>query len=310
MERLIADANRVKEANGEMADLSIDSFADITEAIHIIQTEMGITGATAQEASNTISGSVAAMKAAWQNLLTGLADGNADIDTLLSNFLESVKTTGENLLPVIQTALTNMFALLEENGPEMLAKGVVLIAKLGLGLIQAIPELIAKIPEIVKAIVDEFTAHGPEFTEIGNNIIQLLNDGVVALASLATEIGEKVINWIKNGISNAWGALTAWVSQKWQALLSIFSFDNVNMAAVNGSHAGGLDYVPFNGYIAELHRGEAVLTASEAEDYRRGETNRNSGVNIVQNIYSEAKTAADLMQEALYMQERAVLLGV
>lgn len=310
MERLIADANRVKEANGEMADLSIDSFADITEAIHIIQSEMGITGATAAEASSTISGSVASMKAAWQNLLTGLANGNADINTLLNDFLESVKTVGENILPVIKTAVENILQLLEENGPEMLAKGVVLIAKLGLGLIQAIPELVARIPEIVRAIVEEFKAHGPEFTAIGNNIIQLLNDGVVALASLATEIGEKVINWIKTGISNAWGSLTAWVREKWQSLLNIFSFEHVNMSAINGSHAGGLDYVPFNGYVAELHRGEAVLTASEAEDYRRGKANRNSGVNVVQNIYSQAKTAADLMQEALYLQERAVLLGV
>ena len=67
MERLIADANKVKEANGEMADLSIDSFADVTEAIHIIQEEMGITGTTAKEAASTIEGSVNSAKAAWDN---------------------------------------------------------------------------------------------------------------------------------------------------------------------------------------------------------------------------------------------------
>ena len=71
MERLIADANKVKEANGEMADLSIDSFADVTEAIHIIQEEMGITGTTAKEAASTIEGSVNSAKAAWDNFLTG-----------------------------------------------------------------------------------------------------------------------------------------------------------------------------------------------------------------------------------------------
>ena len=71
MERLIADANKVKQANGEMADLSIDSFADITEAIHIIQTEMGITGTTAKEASETISGSVNSAKSSFINFLSG-----------------------------------------------------------------------------------------------------------------------------------------------------------------------------------------------------------------------------------------------
>ena len=77
-------------------------------------------------------------------------------------------------------------------------------------------------------------------------------------------------------------------------------------AAVDGSHAGGLSYVPYDGYIAELHRGERVLTAKEAAGYN----NQKPSVNIVQNIYSEAKTAADLMQEAIYQQERAVILGV
>ena len=64
--------------------------------------------------------------------------------------------------------------------------------------------------------------------------------------------------------------------------------------------------MPFDGYIAELHKGEQVLTASEAKAYRQG----GGSVNVVQNIYSQAKTAADLMQEAKYQQERAVLLGV
>ena len=92
MERLIADANRVKEANGEMADLSIDSFADVTEAIHIIQTEMGITGTTAKEADKTISGSINAMKSAWNNLLTGFANGNADLSQLAKNLISSGRT--------------------------------------------------------------------------------------------------------------------------------------------------------------------------------------------------------------------------
>ena len=93
MERLIADANRVKEANGEMADLSIESFADVTEAIHLIQTEMGITGTTAEEASSTIQGSVSSMKSAWHNLLTGIASDNADLDKLLGDFISSVSTS-------------------------------------------------------------------------------------------------------------------------------------------------------------------------------------------------------------------------
>mgnify|MGYP000373323172 CR=1 FL=1 len=105
MERLIADANKVKQANGEMADLSIDSFADITKAIHIVQTEMGITGTTAKEASTTIQGSVGMMKASWKNLLVGVADDTQDFGGLMDNFVDSVGTAAKNILPRVETIL-------------------------------------------------------------------------------------------------------------------------------------------------------------------------------------------------------------
>lgn len=108
MERLIADANTVKEANGEMADLSVNSFADIVEAIHIIQTEMGITGTTAKEASETISGSVSSAKAAWENWLTGLADSNADMEGRTDELVFSVKTAANNIIPRAQEILGSL----------------------------------------------------------------------------------------------------------------------------------------------------------------------------------------------------------
>lgn len=196
MERLIEDANRVKEANGEMADLSIDSFADVTEAIHIIQGEMGITGTTATEAGSTISGSVASMKSAWQNLVTGLGDANADIDVLLDNFLASVETVGKNLLPAIGRILKGIFTTLEERGPEMIAEGVLLLGKLAVGLIKGIPEMIKKIPQIIKSVVDAFKARSSEFQDIGKNIVMGIWNGITALAT-----------WIKNKVSDFFGGI-------------------------------------------------------------------------------------------------------
>ena len=105
MQRLIADANKVKEANGEMADLSIDSFADVTEAIHIMQEEMGIAGTTAKEASDTISGSLAAVKAQWNNLLTAISQGDGwDTGVYISNLIDTVSTAFKNLKPVIRSS--------------------------------------------------------------------------------------------------------------------------------------------------------------------------------------------------------------
>lgn len=121
MERLISDANRVKEANGEMADLSIDSFADVTEAIHIIQEQMNIAGTTAREASTTIEGSVNAMKAAWENWLTGLGDDSADIQQLTENLVQSFETAAGNVVPrmavIIGTLIGQVPGLVSQLGP-------------------------------------------------------------------------------------------------------------------------------------------------------------------------------------------------
>ena len=199
MERLIADANRVKEANGEMADLSIDSFADVTEAIHIIQEEMGIAGATAAEAEGTISGSAASMKAAWTNLVTGMADENANVDELLDKFISSVETTVKNVIPIVKNILVSLGKTIEERGPEMLAEGVLLLAQLGAGLIKAIPDLIKKIPEIVRAVVEEFKERGPEFKQIGKNVLEGIWNG----------ISDKV-TWLKNKVRGVVDKIKGW----------------------------------------------------------------------------------------------------
>lgn len=94
MERLLADAEKISGI-----EYNIESYADIVDAIHVVQTEMGITGTTAKEASETISGSVNAAKSAWQNLMTGLADENADLDGLIDNMTDSVLTVVDNVLP-------------------------------------------------------------------------------------------------------------------------------------------------------------------------------------------------------------------
>lgn len=88
-----------------------------------------------------------------------------------------------------------------------------------------------------------------------------------------TGIGSDIVNGIRNGISNAWNSLTSWFSNLWN---SLFGNRNVNVnvtetrttRSVDGSHAGGLDYVPYDGYIAELHKGEMILTRAQAEMLR------------------------------------------
>ena len=118
MQRLIDDANKLKEAQGEVGDLTIDKYSDVIEAIHTVQTEMNITGTTAKEAEGTISGSINMTIAAWGNLMTGLADGNANIPLLVSNVISSATSVLENIIPIAKQVLQSIPAAISEISPE------------------------------------------------------------------------------------------------------------------------------------------------------------------------------------------------
>ena len=283
MERLIEDANRVKEANGEMADLSIDSFADVTEAIHIVQTEMGITGTTASEASSTISGSVATMKSAWANLVTGLGDSNADINVLLDNFIDSVGTTGKNLFSAIQRILTNIFATLEERGPDMLAEGVLLLGKLAAGLIAGIPDLVKKIPEIIKKIVVAFQSRSSEFNGIGQDIVKGVWNGIASLAS-----------WIKTKVSNFFGGIVDNV----KGVLGIHSPSRV-FVGIGENMALGVGEGWDNEYSSIKKGIEGGLDFGMANvDFSKSGFNFSAG-KMLESAYNEAKEIKIVVQSVL-----------
>ena len=183
------------------------------------------------------------------------------------------------------------------------------------GIVESIPELAtAATKAIIELAAYLISAENIEkIISLGIDLINALAEGIGNVVEELVSVGEDIIESIKQGISDAWDGLVSWFNGIWDSLFGNRSVDvNVNKttSGVDGSHAGGLSYVPFDGYIAELHRGERVLTANEAREYRRDDKQNGGGVNIVQNFYSQAKTAADLMQEALYQQERAVLLGV
>lgn len=199
MERLLADAEKI---SGMQFDIS--SFADITQAIHIVQEEMGIAGATAAEAENTISGSVSAMKSAWQNLVVGFADENANIDELMDNFLDSIGTVADNVLPVVERILGNIFDTLAKNAPNMIKGAVELFLKIAVGAVQAIPGIIQSIPAIIEAIVSGFVDSWPQIVEVGKDVVLGIWEGI---KSLAGWLGEKVSGFVGNIVASVKDAL-------------------------------------------------------------------------------------------------------
>lgn len=198
MERLLKDASKI---SGIKYDIS--SYADIVDAIHVVQTEMGITGTTAKEASTTIQGSISSMKSAWQNLLTGLADENADLDGLVTNMIESVGTVVENVLPkisvaaegivsIIQNLIPQIPPLIEQLLPPLLEGALSLIQ----GLVTILPEITSTITGMLPSVLTSLVGMTPEIltailtiiTELLNSITGMLPTIVEAIMQVVPEL--------------------------------------------------------------------------------------------------------------------------
>lgn len=212
MERLIADANKVKQANGEMADLSIDSFADITEAIHIVQTEMGITGTTAKEASTTIQGSVGMMKASWKNLLVGVADDTQDFGGLMDNFVDSVGIAAKNILPRVETILGGIGSLVEglapvvaQAVPQLVMTILPSMASAAASLLQAFA---GSLVELAPALLQSALSGIQTILVSGLNVPQGLADNITHVFDSAAKAIENVLGAVKDAIGTIGSALS------------------------------------------------------------------------------------------------------
>lgn len=203
MERLLEDATALSGV-----EYDISSYADIVDAIHVIQTEMGITGTTALEASTTIQGSISSMKAAWTNLVTGIADENADLDTLIGNFVGSVETAAGNVIPRITQILSGMGTAIQQLAPiiatevpalassvlpQIISAGAQLAVGLATGLIGALPELVAAVPEIVASLSTAISESLPELTAAGTQLLSMLAAGVMTGIPLLAETAAGIL---------------------------------------------------------------------------------------------------------------------
>ena len=119
MERLIKDANAFEKAQGRAGDLTIEKYGDIVQAIHDIQEQQGIMGNSAEEAAETIQGSIQMMQASWENWLTALGDPNGDIEGMSEKLLKSIGTIAKNLIPTIVRITKGLFKALPD-----VAKGI------------------------------------------------------------------------------------------------------------------------------------------------------------------------------------------
>ena len=184
MERLLTDAEKI---SGIKYDIS--SYADIVDAIRVVQTEMGITGTTAKEAATTIEGSANSMKSAWSNLLTGMSNENLDLGDLVKNVVDSVGAFADNLIPRLQimlprfaeglTQLVNGLAPYVGPAMELLLPSLVQgIGGLVSGIVQALPMAVEAVSAVVPMLVEQLTSLLPQIVSAGGEIITSLAGGI------------------------------------------------------------------------------------------------------------------------------------
>lgn len=191
MQRLLADAEKL---SGVKYDLS--SYADVVEAIHVIQTEMGITGTTAEEASTTIQGSVAGMKAAWANLMVGMADDTQDFDLLLSNFIESIGTVADNLLPRIGIVIEGMGKLVAGLAPEIASALPTLTNEL-------LPNLVELGVQSISALVQGIQENGDSLAAGALSIVGTLAEGIAELLPMVADTAASLAVSLADGLTES-----------------------------------------------------------------------------------------------------------
>ena len=220
--------DKAREISGFKYDIS--SYADIVEAIHVVQTEMGITGTTAREAATTIQGSLSMTKSAWQNLLVGIADENADFDALVVNLIDSVTMAGKNLIPRIEQVIggigngvEKLLPIILDNVPKVISRAApgILNALKNLGVIvfNSVQNLLTNTDwnALGKNIADGFKRI--DWISVFAGAAQIISDAILALLNLASGLVEN-IDW-ENLISQIQTSLIAVVTNiDWSSVVS------------------------------------------------------------------------------------------
>ena len=388
-------AGFLSEKYKQLTEVPIAEYQDaVSKMLEKGVEDLGLANNTMDEAFSTLSGSLAMAKGAWSNLVTGLADDNADLDMLINNFVESVVAASRNIIPTIGKALNGIGTLINEvvpialeyipqiiteflpqvaesavgivtsigtaifdnidqildfgqqmldtlldgiisnagnisgsvteiitkfgsfileNLPEIIMAGINILIALVQGIVESIPELATA---ATKAII-EFAAYLisaeniDKIISLGADLINALSEGIENVVEELVSVGEDIIESIKSGISSAWNGLVSWFNGLWD---SLFGNRDVNVhvnethSGVSGSFAKGLTYVPYDGFIAELHRGERVLTAKENREYydTKSDNRNTSGITIIQNIQAVPQTPVEFAAatEAYFEQAR------
>ena len=361
---MMKEVNAWNKANGKATKYQMGNVADMESALVDYVEMMGYAGYAQKEAAGTIEGSLASTKSAWNDLLAGLADSDADLDSLITNMIDSAMNLADLIMPRISTIMEGFTTLLGQALPEIVPvitqfitdnsdtladAGIQIFTAILTGFVSAIPSILDALPQIWESLKLAFEENAPQletaawqaFLTVGRGINSALagageyikthfgewvayagylasdfgatvsssfsalahevggwiNDYIITPAKDAVKglvsVGTEVVNSIKQGISNAWNGLVSWFKNLFNSLFGNLKANITVTGKKGGGGAGeyatGLDYVPYDEFPAILHKGEAVLTAEEADVWRNG-----GGMTINQYIQSVPQSPVQL----------------
>lgn len=225
MQRLLSDAEKI---SGVKYDIS--SYADVVDAIHVMQESMDIAGTTAKEAEGTISGSVNALKSSVTNLVVGFGDANADLDVLCENVVTAFQTVLENISPIVEnliSALPTVITTLLESAGEMLPTVLETLAELFAqvleGLLQLLPQLIpvavSALLTITNAIVENLPLLIESATLLVATLVQGLADALPTLIPTAVNAVMTIVQGLLDSLPSILDAGLKLVSALAQGIL-------------------------------------------------------------------------------------------
>ena len=278
---VIDKVNEWNAANGRATEYQIENLADCQSALVDYIEMVGMQGYASREAADTIQGSVASMKGAWENLLTGIADDNANFSELTSSFVDSVVTVGGNIIPRVnviiqgltqliteasQTIIPMAVQILLENLPSIVAAGMDLITALVNGVLDNIDLLISCVLELVDTIVDKLIENLPTLVDGGIKLIVALAGGLIeALPQLAAKIPQIIQTIVKSLISGIpdilsvgkdlirglWDGISSMWDWLWGCVKGLFSGVIDGVKNLLGIHSPSKAFAGIGGFMAE-----------------------------------------------------------
>lgn len=342
-QEVIDKVNEWNAANGRATQYQIDNLADAQSALIDYIEMQGLAGYAAAEAADTIQGSVASMKGAWSNLLTGIADENANFEVLMNNFVDSLVAVGENIIPRINTILQGLTRLITEasqtiiplvvqilleNLSSIVAAGMDLILALVNGILDNIDLLIDCVLDLVDVVVDKLIENLPRLIEGGIQLTVSLAAGIIkAIPQLVAklpqlvsavfkglndgflridEIGLNIVRGVWNGIASAGDWL-------WSQVSGFFSSIVNGVKNLLGIASPSKVFAGIGGFMAEgLGEGfddQFTTVKKGIEDSMKFDA-ADASINVSGNVQKQAANAATATQNAQNSNDKSINLTV